>query len=84
MCSKQNIKNYYNKELGENLKLSEDFLELDELDCMFAYFRLMYEIYGDSLDEEKLKEQFLNMLQDLSLKINKEILPKYYKEFFGK
>lgn len=68
MSSKQNIKNYYNKEVCKNFRLSEDFLELNELDYFIIYLRFMREVYGDSLDEEKVKKQFLNMLQDLNLK----------------
>lgn len=62
------IKEYFCKDFN----LRKDFLELNELDYFIIYLRFMREVYGDSLDEEKLKEQFLNILQDLSLKINKK------------
>lgn len=64
----KNLIKEYNKELCKNLRLPEDFLELDELDYMFLNLKLLYRLYGDSVDEEKLKEQILNELQSLDLK----------------
>ena len=58
-----------NKELCKNLRLPEDFLELNELDYMFLELRLLYRLFGDSVDEEKLTEYILNKLQ--SIKENK-------------
>lgn len=64
-------KEYY-KNLCKNLRLPEDFIELDAVDYMFIYLKLLRGLYGDSVDEEKLKEQFLNELQSLGLKTTKE------------
>ena len=76
MDSKRDLIKHYNKELCKNLRLSEDFLELDAFDYMFIYSKLLHELYGDSVDEEKLKEQFkrqvLNELQSQGLKTTKE------------
>ena len=64
-------KEYY-KNLCKNLGLPKDFLKLDELDYMFLELKLLYRLYGDSIDEEKLKEQVLNELQSLGLRITKK------------
>ena len=68
----KNLIKEYNKELCKNLRLPENFLELNELDYMFIYSKLLRGLYGDSINEEKLKEQFLNELQSLGLKTTKE------------
>lgn len=72
----KNLIKEYNKELCKNLGLPKDFLELDALDYMFIYSKLLYRLYGDSVDDEKLKEQlkeqFLNELQSSGLKTTKE------------
>lgn len=65
----KNLIKEYNKELCKNLRLPEDFLELNELDYMFLELRLLYRLFGDSVDEEKLTEYILNKLQ--SIKENK-------------
>ena len=75
MNSKQKLIKHYNKELCKNLRLSEDFLELNELDYMFIYLRLMHGLYEDSIAKEKL-----NKLTD---EID-SFLIESYKEFFGK
>lgn len=64
-------KEYY-KNLCKNLRLSEDFLELDAFDYMLIYFKLLHELCGDSVTEEQFKEQVLNELQSLGLKTTKE------------
>lgn len=78
MSSKRKLQKYYNKELCKNFRLPEDFLELNALDYFFIYLRFMREVYGDSLDEEKLKEQFkeqvLNESQSQGLKTTEEDL----------
>lgn len=68
----KNLIKEYNKNLCKNLRLPEDFLKLDELDYMFIYLRLTHRLYGDSVDEKRLKEQVLNELQSLGLKTTKE------------
>lgn len=68
----KNLIKEYNKNLCKNLRLPEDFLELDAVDYMFIYLKLLRGLYGDSVDEEKLKEQVLNKLQSLGLKTTKE------------
>ena len=72
----KNLIKEYNKELCKNLGLPKDFLELDAFDYMFIYSKLLYELYGDSINEEKLKEQLkeqvLNELQSSGLKTNRE------------
>ena len=67
-------KEYY-KNLCKNLRLPEDFVELDAFDYMFIYYKLIHRLYGNSVAEEKL-----NKLTD---EID-SFLIESYKEFFGK